>query len=76
MVIYSSQNCLACQTVSHIADTCYMHMLGKLVGGVLEPMVATCNIRSVEHLVGEEPIRFICASGARAAALDLQQSIQ
>ena len=39
-------------------------MLGKLVGDVLEPMVVTCNIGSVQHLVGEEQIRFICAIGS------------
>ena len=31
-------------------------------GNVLEPMVVTCNIGSVQHLVGEEQIRFICAT--------------
>ena len=51
-------------------------MRGKLVGDVLEPMVVTCNIGSVQHLVGEEQIRFIALPEASGAALGLQQSIQ
>ena len=70
------QNCLVCRKLYHTADTYYIHMLGKLVGDGLEPMVVTCNIGSVQHLVGEEQIRFIHATGARGAALALQQSIQ
>ena len=39
-------------------------MRGKLVGDVLEPMGVTCNIGSVQPLVREEQIRFICATGS------------
>ena len=37
-------------------------MRGKLVLNVLEAMAVTCNIGSVQHLVGEEQIGFICAT--------------
>ena len=40
-------------------------MRGKLMGDALEPMVVTCNYGSVQHLVGEEQIRFICATGSK-----------
>ena len=50
-------------------------------GDVLELMVVTRNIGSVQHLVGEKQIRFICAtrserrsarSTAAAAVYDIQ----
>ena len=43
------------------------HMRGKLVLMFYDqPMVVVvaCNIGSVQHLVGEEQIRFICATGS------------
>ena len=39
-------------------------MRGKFVLNVLEPMVVTCNIGSVQHLVGEEETRFLRATGS------------
>ena len=73
-----------CRKLYLTADTYFIiHMLGKLVGDdALEPMVilivATCNIGSVHHLVGEERIRFIHATGSegRSARSMIQQSIQ
>ena len=42
---------------------------------ILEPIVVKYNIGSVEHLVGEEHIRFICATGSEGrSARSTQQS--
>ena len=52
-----------CAKLYHTADTCSKHLHAwQTRGDVLEPIVVTCNIEYVQHLVGEEQIRFICAT--------------
>ena len=75
MVVLPPPKCLARQTVSRSSYLFEMHAWQTRVD--VEPMVVTCNTGSVQHPVGEEQIKFICAigSGGRSAR-STQQSKQ